>query len=126
MGYLRIWFRALADGFRDPDARPLYLAAIGLLILGTIFYTLVEGWTVLDALYFCVTTLATVGFGDITPQTALGRAFTIVYILAGVSVLLAFANAVLAQAGKRRHEQGERLGRLEQRIERHLPREREH
>jgi len=104
MRFLRVWFGALIDGVRDPDARPLYLAAFGLLAVGTIFYSIVEGWTPLDALYFSVTTLATVGFGDFAPQTPLGRGFTILYILAGVSVILAFANAVLQRAATRQRE----------------------
>jgi voltage-gated potassium channel len=72
MRFLRTWFSALIEGARDPDARLLYFAAGGLLLTGTVFYSLVEGWGVLDALYFSVTTLATVGFGDFTPKTELG------------------------------------------------------
>jgi voltage-gated potassium channel len=105
MRYMRIWVRALFDGFRDPAARPLYIAAFGLLAIGTVFYALVEGWTPLDALYFSVTTLATVGFGDLAPETGLGKIFTIFYILAGVSVILAFANAVLERAATRRRDE---------------------
>ena len=104
MRFLRVWFGALIDGVRDPTARPLYMAAFGLLLIGTVFYSFVEGWSPLDALYFSVTTLATVGFGDFAPQTALGKAFTIVYILAGISVILAFANAVLQRAAMRHRE----------------------
>ncbi len=105
MRYMRVWVRALFDGFRDPAARPLYIAAFGLLSIGTIFYALVERWTLLDALYFSVTTLATVGLGDLAPETDLGKVFTIFYILAGVSVILAFANAVLERAAKGQREQ---------------------
>lgn len=108
MRFLRVWFGALIEGARDPDTRPLYAVAFGLLLTGTVFYSLVEGWRPLDALYFSVTTLATVGFGDFSPATDLGKAFTIVYILAGVSVILAFANAVLQRAGPRQRERMER------------------
>ena len=45
-----------------------------------------------------MTTLTTVGLGDFTPQTGLGKAFTIIYVLAGVGLILAFANAVLSEA----------------------------
>ena len=109
MRFLRVWFGSLVDGISDPDARPLYIAAFGLLAIGTVFYSLVEGWTALDALYFSVTTLTTVGLGDYTPQTGLGKIFTIVYVLAGVSVILAFVNTVLQRAAKRQREQLEQL-----------------
>lgn len=35
-------------------------------------------WT---AVYFMLVTMSTVGFGDISPRTDIGRAFVIVYIL---------------------------------------------
>ncbi len=41
----------------------------------------------LDALYFTITTLATVGFGDITPTSQLARAVTTVQMVMGVALL---------------------------------------
>ena len=46
-----------------------------------------EEQTYLDALYFSVMTLATVGYGDLAPQTALGKLFTIIYVLIGVGII---------------------------------------
>lgn len=43
--------------------------------------------TFLDAVYFCVSTLTTAGFGDITPQSQLGRGLTIIAILTGVILI---------------------------------------
>ena len=57
--------------------------------LGTIFYHWVEGWRWLDSLYFCVITLATVGYGDLTPKTDLGKVFTMIYIFIGIGLLIA-------------------------------------
>ena len=102
MRFLRLWFGALYDGVRDPEEQPLYVAAGGLLLGGTVFYALVEDWTILDALYFSVMTLTTVGLGDFAPETDLGKAFTIFYVLAGVAVILAFANSVLERADRTR------------------------
>lgn len=63
--------------------------ALGLLgmavALGTIGYYFIEQMTVLDALYMTVTTISTVGFGEIHPLSPMGRAFTIVLIVCGVS-----------------------------------------
>jgi voltage-gated potassium channel len=88
--YLRTLFGALAD----PQVRPYLVAAANLIAVGTIFYTLVEGWDLLDAAYFCVITLATVGFGDLTPVTRLGKVFTMIYIITGLGVLSAFIGAM--------------------------------
>jgi voltage-gated potassium channel len=43
--------------------------------------------TMLDGVYFAVVTLTTVGFGDITPRTEVGRVVTMVMILTGVMVI---------------------------------------
>ena len=55
-----------------------------LLVLGTAGYMLIEGWSFLDALYMTVTTLVTVGFGEIHPLSTTGRIFTIGLIVLGV------------------------------------------
>ena len=35
-----------------------------------------EGWSVLDSIYFCVTTVATVGYGDVVPSRDASKLFT--------------------------------------------------
>ena len=59
-----------------------------LLVLGTAGYMLIEGWSFLDALYMTVTTLVTVGFGEIHPLSTTGRIFTIGLIVLGVGGVL--------------------------------------
>ena len=39
-----------------------------MLLAGVLVYHWLEGWSYLDALYFCVVSLATVGYGDLTPR----------------------------------------------------------
>lgn len=75
----------------DPEFRALLVIYGGLLAIGTVFYARFEGWAVLDALYFCVVTLATIGYGDMAPRTPIGKAFTIVYVLIGAGVFVAVA-----------------------------------
>ena len=58
------------------------------LVLGTIGFHLIEGWTLAESLYVAVQTVTTVGYGDVTPRTATGRLFSIVFMLAGVGVVL--------------------------------------
>jgi voltage-gated potassium channel len=66
------------------------------LALGTAGYMLIEGWPPLDALYMTVTTISTVGFGEIHPLHTPGRIFTIGLILLGVGTIF-YAFGVLAE-----------------------------
>ena len=65
---------------------------------GTVFYWLVEGLRVVDSFYFSVVTLATVGYGDFTPETDHGKLFTAFYVLVGVGIVLSFVMRVSGQA----------------------------
>jgi len=62
--------------------------AVGVVIvLGTVGYILIEGWSAFDAFYMTVTTVATVGFQEIHPLSTAGRAFTVGLIISGVGTL---------------------------------------
>jgi voltage-gated potassium channel Kch len=86
--------RAVVAMARDPDERGSLLLVVSLLIAGTVFYTLVEGWSVVDSIYFCSMSLATVGYGDVVPDTDVGKIFTVVYVLAGIGILVSFFTAL--------------------------------
>jgi len=94
-------FQPLRAMLREPETRVLVLAALTVLAVGTVAYVLIEQWSVLDALYFCVVTLATVGFGDLHPTTELGRLFTIGYIIIGVGIIAAFISQLAAHRQNR-------------------------
>jgi len=92
---LRRFLRAIRDAWKsDETFRVLLALVVSLLVSGTAFFTLVEGWSVLDSFYFSVTTLTTVGFGDPAPATAAGKIFTIVYIFVGLGVIGGFINVL--------------------------------
>lgn len=82
----------------------LTIIALTTLAVGTIFYHIVEKLKWLDAIYFSVVTLATVGYGDIVPKTDLGKIFTIFYILTGIGIIATFAHSLLERAAKHREE----------------------
>ena len=56
--------------------------AITVVILGTVVFHLLEKWSWIDSLYFTVITLATVGYGDLTPP--LGKLVTVIFVISGV------------------------------------------
>ncbi|PYR78615.1 MAG: potassium channel protein [Acidobacteria bacterium] len=60
---------------------------------GTAGYVLIEGWNAWDAFYMTVTTVSTVGYGEVHPLSAGGRVFTVVLIFCGVGT--AFYTATL-------------------------------
>ena len=94
VAFFLLFFRELRDVFSDPR-RLSMLVWIGILFgTGTIYYARVEHWSYTDALYFSVVTLATVGFGDLTPTTTAAKMFTVVYILIGLSIFISFVNTL--------------------------------
>jgi voltage-gated potassium channel Kch len=90
-------FRGLRRALQEPEVQGVGTLALALILLATVFYWLVEGWSLLDSAYFAVVTIATVGYGDFSPQTTLGKLFTMGYIFAGIGIFVAAVSAV-AQA----------------------------
>jgi len=58
-----------------------------LVIVGTIGYMVLEGWTLLDALYMTVIVLTTIGFAEVRPLDDVGRIFTIALAVTGIGVI---------------------------------------
>jgi len=79
---------------KSPEARTVVISAVTLLASGTYVFHVVEGWRPLDALYFCVVSLTTVGYGDLTPKTDAGKVTAIVYIVLGLGIIMAFVTTV--------------------------------
>ncbi|OOC62474.1 potassium channel family protein [Paenibacillus ihbetae] len=80
--------KGLVHAFKQRNFVALFVLIVIMLISGTMFYTKQEGLSVLDALYFCVATLSTVGHPDFAPQTSLGKVFTMIYIVVGTGLFL--------------------------------------
>ncbi|UZD90318.1 potassium channel family protein [Cognatishimia activa] len=63
----------------------------------TVFYWLVERWSLLDSAYFVVVTAATIGYGDVVPQTSVGKLFTIGFVFVGVGLFVVLATSVASE-----------------------------
>jgi potassium channel subfamily K len=70
--------------------RTLMLQTISFLVylmLGALVYSHIEGWLYLDALYWADFTLLTVGIGDFSPATHLGRGLLFPFAIGGIIIL---------------------------------------
>jgi len=70
----------------DRELRMALASLAALLFLGTTVFHFTEGWSVLDAAYFSVITLTTIGYGDMHPTMPLTKLFTIFFVLVGVGL----------------------------------------
>ena len=65
------------------------LSAMALiLVLGTIAFAWLEGWSLLDSAFFTVYTVTTVGYGDLAPSPE-NRLFTSLLILVCTTIVIA-------------------------------------
>lgn len=78
------------------------VTAISLLTIGAVFFHYVQKLSWLDAFYFCTISLATIGYGDITPTTPAGKIFIMFYVVIGIGIIATFANLVVRRAVLRR------------------------
>ncbi len=86
--------------------RIIYIIVVILIFLfgGATFYNYIEGFRYIDALYFSAATMTTVGYGDITPQTDIGKIFTIFYVFIGVGIALYGLSVIAAHFVEIREE----------------------
>ena len=90
-------FRSLRGIWADPASRGILVSAVILLLAGTVIFMWVEGFSPIDSFYFCFITLATIGYGDFSPSTDLGKILTVLYGIAGLGIIAALISAIGAQ-----------------------------
>ena len=71
-----------------PNLRIIFLALIALVLIGIAGFHYLEGWTWFDGFYMVLTTITTIGYGELHPLTRGGRFFNSFIIIAGVGLLL--------------------------------------
>ena len=102
-------FGAIWYGIKhDEEFHILLVLLLTFLIGGTYFYWHVEGWSVVDALYFCFMTMSTIGYGDLVPTTPLSKIFTIIYSILTIGLFVAIASKLVIVLVSRKKEAHER------------------
>jgi voltage-gated potassium channel Kch len=102
---------------------PSLLITAGLVVVaGTfIMYEIEKGaenskmTTFLDALWWCVATVTTVGYGDVVPVTSIGRMVALVYMFFGIA-LISILMAVITNTFYRKRIQKDQNEKKEQEI----------
>ena len=95
----------------------LSVVLMAVLILGTVMYVVegpAHGYTSIPtAMYWAIVTMTTVGYGDITPQTALGKGIASFMMLLGWGILAVPTGIVTAEMTARRNDRrsGTRVSR---------------
>jgi len=89
-------FVALGYGLKDPEFRAILVLLLLAVLGGTIFYATEEGWGWIDAAYVSVITLGTLSDPRFVPHSILGKIFTMVYVLGGIGLMLAFVTRLAA------------------------------
>ncbi|PIR47989.1 hypothetical protein COV06_01145 [Candidatus Uhrbacteria bacterium CG10_big_fil_rev_8_21_14_0_10_50_16] len=90
----------------------IFVVLAALLVGGTIIFQRLENWTWIQAFYFSVATVTTVGYGDLAPSSDTSRLVTSVYALLSIPLLLFGIGIVGELVFARYHDQMSIRGRI--------------
>jgi voltage-gated potassium channel len=89
-----------------------------LVIIGTIGYYIIGGerWSLVDSLYMTIITLTTVGYGEVYPLDAIGKIWTVILIIFGVSgfavMLTQFGEEIMEYTRFRRRRMDKKISKM--------------
>ena len=73
----------------------MMFALVVMISIGTFFFTIFEGISFVDGIYMSTATVATVGYGDISPSTQGGRFFAIFWIITSYVIIVRSLHGVV-------------------------------
>lgn len=76
--------------------RTLIISFFVMLLIGTLGYRIIEGWSFFDGFYMTAITITTVGFGEIHPLSPLGRVFTLGILFLGFGIAFSALSHIAA------------------------------
>eukprot|EP00401_Gymnodinium_catenatum_P007201 CAMPEP_0117492920 /NCGR_PEP_ID=MMETSP0784-20121206/18832_1 /TAXON_ID=39447 /ORGANISM="" /LENGTH=309 /DNA_ID=CAMNT_0005287759 /DNA_START=100 /DNA_END=1029 /DNA_ORIENTATION=- len=85
---VNVWMPACPLALETRTKRIVVLSSLMVMfiLLGGFVFTFMEGWSLLESLYFSACTLMSIGFGDLLPQRPGSRVATVVFIMLGLGV----------------------------------------
>lgn len=112
---------------RESQMKLVYAVFVVFLIIlaGAFVFHHYERWSWLDSFYFAVTTLSTVGYGDLHPTRPETKLFIMGYILFGVAIMFYALNALgqywVESREKGFHKRLDSFTRFNHRLSRRVP-----
>ena len=90
--------RRIFGVLKHTGAIKIFFAYLGLLAAGGVILRFIEPQihNIFEGFYFCFVASSTIGFGDITPVTVLGRIITVLITMAGILTVAMVPGVVVA------------------------------
>lgn len=85
--YVRL-AKAIYAAFRSTQVQALIIICALLALAQAAVFMRIEGWRFLDAFYFSVVSMATVGYGDFVPRTPLGKIAALAFLMVGIGIFV--------------------------------------
>lgn len=90
-----------------------------LLIFGMFFFRIIEGWSLVDSIYYTTMTITTVGYGDLVPSHDVSKIAASIFAFVSIPLVL-FCFGIIAESYFEL-----RLARLERRLQQMVAGEKE-
>lgn len=98
----------------------IYLSGV-LLLGGAAVYSITEKVTFVDSLWWAFVTSTTVGYGDISPTTAVGRLVAMVLMITGIGMFGALTSTItsffIGEENEKKSDQDEKIQELNAKID---------
>lgn len=121
---VRITNRILRFLGLEVKVKPRFFRTFAMFIILIAFSTIsihfVEERSWFDSLYFTVSTISTVGFGDITPLSTVGKIIVILLIIFGIAIFFLIIESLMQIAVKKRVAEVLKLEEEEIKLENHV------
>ncbi|MCU7550899.1 potassium channel protein [Chitinophagaceae bacterium LB-8] len=72
---------------KTPPFKRWFLMILAIIIFGVCGYIIIEGFSLLDALYMAMITITTIGYHEIRPLSEQGKIFNVIFIIASFSTI---------------------------------------
>lgn len=98
----RLWayFLALSESSALSAIRAAVITLLLYGLFAAVFFTNVEGWTTVEAIYFSMVTMSTVGYGDLAPTIWYSRLVGVAFILVGIILVFVQVGGVMGLFAK--------------------------